>query len=166
MKQLYLLLLISIVSTINAQPYSGNVKLTSSGGAIVRSVGYSGSSTIGLPFVGIGQHGGYSSKMGLYGIKYSDSSKVGVAKNNSSTDNPMLYPNPTTGEVTLLIDAEMGELTAIYLFSMDGRIIAKLPFILSRKRAQILINDQPNGTYFLRAEGEKATANYKVTFVR
>jgi hypothetical protein len=75
------------------------------------------------------------------------------------------YPNPTTGEVNLMI-GEIGELISVSLYDIEGRAITKLPFILTDNTVVVSIADKPNGTYILRAEGNKSTIDYKTTLVK
>ena len=167
MKNIILILLLaSCVSLAKAQQPSGDVKLISSGGGLVigSGNGYSGSTTIGLPFVGIIDNSTtkYDSKIGLYG-KPDSVTTWGVSNILDNASESFIYPNPTTGAANLTLPASMGKILQIDLIDISGKKLESLPYTISDQAAHVNIGTKPNGTYLLTVVGKNSVIKYKVT---
>ncbi|MBA5792418.1 MULTISPECIES: T9SS type A sorting domain-containing protein [unclassified Flavobacterium] len=85
---------------------------------------------------------------------------------NSSLESAKVYPNPTKGDINLVIDVSINEDIAVNLYDVSGKLIDNLSKNSSRNQNQILINysnyNLAEGMYFMILKASSFEKSYKI----
>ena len=150
--------------------YSNDGYVISCGGALITAGsgggGYSGSATVGLPFIGTGKAGTLECKSGLFvGPPKKDTLQKGVSvplENNAA----IVFPNPTSGNITLSVPKNIGAPINIKLFDEHGSDLGQIKYNIVGEQLHAQIQNKANGIYFIRMESRKFSQIYKITLVK
>jgi hypothetical protein len=99
------------------------------------------------------------------GSIYVDSLVMGIA--NPNLENQLtIYPNPTNGNLTIEINGNQNEATAIEIYSLTGKMITDLKFRYNTSnKITIDLTRQPIGLYFVRIITQNEIVTKKVTLI-
>jgi hypothetical protein len=85
-------------------------------------------------------------------------STVGVEENSSLNDQLLVYPNPTAGNINIIInEATKGQ---IEVFNLLGEIV--LSQKVDGKESTVYLGNQPNGIYLIKVETPKGAITKKI----
>ncbi|MDB4533550.1 M43 family zinc metalloprotease [Vicingaceae bacterium] len=85
-------------------------------------------------------------------------STVGVEDNSSLNDQLLVYPNPTSGNINIIInEATKGQ---IEVFNLLGEIV--LSQKVDGKESTVYLGNQPNGIYLIKVETPKGAITKKI----
>ena len=78
-----------------------------------------------------------------------------------------IFPNPTMGRASLLLDAKDGERIQVVLFDLSGREVKKDMLTIKGQKAELDLNDLGRGIYsvtVIRSAGEQLRGKVLVTY--
>jgi len=137
------------------------------GGGIDSSTDYAGSVTIGMPFVGeISNTSGDTTRLGLYDDAFP--SPMGVVNASAPIIEQAIYPNPSTGEFSIVPPDGTGEISRIELLDEAGHVVADLTHSATTDADGIHVKSSglASGTYFVRADARGGEYLYKIVINR
>ena len=77
-----------------------------------------------------------------------------------------MYPNPTKGDVTINLPADIGKSIRVALFDERGGECGNLKYSLNEEKLHLQIQNEPNGIYFIRVESKNFYQSYKLTLLK
>lgn len=84
-----------------------------------------------------------------------------VFDNNQQSTSDGLYPNPTDGQITVIMD---GEAQAIIIYTTDGRPVGGWKLLsFSDRHATLDVSILPDGLYLLSVQTSSGTKTYKLS---
>ncbi|MFI5200833.1 MAG: T9SS type A sorting domain-containing protein [Candidatus Kapaibacterium sp.] len=139
-------MLLIAVSASNAQSLQQNVGGVSSGASVVNGSGHSGNVTIGTIWLA------------------HDSTLSSVASQKDRSILEQVYPNPSTGEFTIIPADGSGDVSQIELLDEAGHAVADLTHSAMRDASGIHITSRglAAGSYFVRVKAHGGEYFYKV----
>ncbi len=135
-----------VANLCDAQTLQQNTAVVSSGAAIVNGSGDSGNVTIGTVWL--------SSSM----------FPLAVASTPEPIPLSQVFPNPSTGEFTIILPDGAGEINRIDLLDEAGHVVADLTHSVTNDADGIHIKTSAisMGTYFVRVEARTGEYLYKI----
>ena len=77
------------------------------------------------------------------------------------TDAPMVFPNPTTGQIT--VGANVGNQSVLlYLFTSDGRLVKEQSVVIENYYFDLDLSELANGLYYLVLETGRTSQTVKL----
>ncbi len=158
--------LLSIVISGEASAQSNSIQASaiSFGGGLDSSANFAGSVTIGLPFVALtSDASGDTARLGMYFDTSSVFYPMNVVTTTPIVIEYQIFPNPSTGEFTIVPSANEGAISHIDLLNEAGQVVADLTHSMESDADGIHITSSglASGTYFVRVEAKTGEYLYK-----
>ena len=99
-------------------------------------------------------------KCHAYLIQYSDEEYVGINETISKNSNIKSYPNPTSGEFSI-VSTSNEKIEQVDLFDLSGKLIQSLTS-LNSERVNLDLTPQENGIYFIKVRTASSSSSIKV----
>ena len=97
-------------------------------------------------------------------IKYNDASAVGIKSTEKNLSGVDLFPNPTSGNVTLKVNSERASAATVLLFNSLGEavITKETSFVQGTNKINITTENLPAGVYFISIKTSDMTISKKL----
>jgi len=96
-------------------------------------------------------------RMSGFSMKVVDAAAPLAIENHISTNDIAVFPNPTTGYLTLTIPAGNG---TVSVYNVIGEKVYQS--VINNRQLQIDLSTQPTGVYFIAIQTDKGTVNKKI----
>jgi hypothetical protein len=85
---------------------------------------------------------------------------ISVPSVNSSNNDITLFPNPTTGFVTIQLGSNINQTQSLEIYATGGRVVKTSPLVTSSGTViQVDLSDLPKGMYLIHLNSDGATKN-------
>ena len=84
----------------------------------------------------------------------------------ASMENIDVFPNPTSGELTILANFSSAEELQIQIFNVIGQPVVNQSFTGTNLNLQLNLAEQAAGTYFLKMQSKNGMISRKLVLVR
>jgi lysyl endopeptidase len=92
-------------------------------------------------------------------------SGIGIEENDL-IDMVQIYPNPSTGLVSLVLDMDVEDKTKVDVLDAIGKVVYSTQLMEGNKTYQIDLSDQAEGLYFLNLKVGNETVTKKIAVIR
>jgi hypothetical protein len=99
-------------------------------------------------------------------VSYIQVGTVGLGEDNDDNNQVSVFPNPTTGRISIHVKDVVTIVQQIKVTNTFGEQIYAVEPARSGNKFEIDISDQPNGVYFLRIKAGDKLINKKVYLMK